>query len=100
LLDQVHRIIQAAEILTGAVGTPQERLAEGFKAFRRATISSNAWSVALWEQYNDICGTLLAGGTWQKTIGRMDLKTASECASQVSKAMRDLALAVELAGVT
>ena len=100
MLNQVHSIFQAAEILTGAVGTPQERLAEGFKTFRRAAISSNVWSVALWEQYNDICGTLLAGGTWQKTIGQMDLKTASECATHVSKAMKDLAVAVELAGAT
>lgn len=100
MLDQVHRINQAAEMIVGPIGTPQERLAQGFKAFRKATILSNAWTVALWEQYNEICGTLLAGGTWQKTIDRMDLKTASECASQVSKAMKDLADAVELATAT
>jgi hypothetical protein len=97
MLDQVYSIIQAAEILVGTVGTPQERLAKGFKAFRRATIFSDDWPVGLWVKYNCICETLLAGGTWQKTIGRMDLKTASECATQISKAMRDLAVAVELA---
>ena len=98
MLDQFHSITQAAEILVGTVGTPQERLAKGFKAFRRATIFSNDWPVGLWEKYNCICDTLLAGGTWQKTIDRMNLKTASECATQISKAMKDLAVAVELAG--
>ena len=55
------------------------------------------WSVELWEKYDCICDTLLAGGTWQKTIDRMDLKTASECATQISTAMKDFAVAVELA---
>ena len=96
MLDQFHSINQAAEILVGTVGTPQERLARGFKAFRRAAIFSNDWPVGLWEKYNDICETLLAGGTWQKTIGSMTLKTASECATQISNAMKDLAVAVEL----
>jgi len=97
MLDQFHSINQAAEILVGTVGTPQERLAKGFKAFRRATIFSNDWPAALWDKYNCICDTLLAGGTCQKTIDRMDLKTASECAAQISRAMKDLAVAVELA---
>ena len=97
MLDQFHSINQAAEILAGTVGTPQERLAKGFKAFRRATILSNGWPAAVWEKYDCICSTLLAGGTWQKTIDRMDLKTASECAAQTSKAMKDLAVAVKLA---
>jgi hypothetical protein len=97
MLDQFHSINQAAEVLVGTVGTPHERLAKGFKAFRRATIFSNDWPVAFWEKYNCICDTLLAGGTWQKTIDRMDLKTASECATQISRAMKDLAVAVELA---
>ena len=97
MLDQVHSIIQSAEILVGIVGTPQERLTKGFKAFRRATIFSNDWPVGLWEKYNCLCGTLLAGGTWQKTIDKMDLKAASECATQISKAMKDFAVAVELA---
>ena len=97
MVDQFHSIKQAAEILVGTVGTPQERLAKGFKAFRRATIFNKDWPVALWEKYNCICNTLLAGGTWQKTLDRMDLKTASECATQISRAMKDLAVAVELA---
>ena len=97
MLDQFHSINQAAEILVGSVGTPHERLAKGFKAFRRATILSNDWPVALWEKYNGICETLLAGGTWQKTIDTMDVTTASECASQISEAMKDLAVGVELA---
>jgi hypothetical protein len=97
MLDQFHTITQSAEILVGTVGTPQDRLAKGFKAFRRATIFSDDWPVALWEKYNCICDTLLAGGTWRKTIDRMDLKTASECVTQISTAMKDLAVAVELA---
>jgi hypothetical protein len=95
--DQVRGINQAAEMVVGTVGTSKERLANGFKAFRQATIFSNDWPVALWEKYNCICETLLAGGTWQKTIDGMDLKTASECATQISKVMKDLAVAVELA---
>jgi hypothetical protein len=95
--EQVHNILEAAKTLVGTVGTPQERLAKGFKAFRQATISSNDWSGALWEKYNCICDTLLAGGTWQKTIDRMDLKTACQCATQISKAMKKLAIAVEFA---
>lgn len=97
MLDQVHSILQAAEILVDSVGTPQERLAKGFKAFRRATILSTDWSAALWEKYDFICDILLAGGTWQKTIAGMDPKTASECASQVSEVMKDLAIAVAVA---
>lgn len=97
MLDQFHGIDQAAEIVAGTFGTPQERLAKGFKAFRRATIDNHDWPVELWEKYNCICDILLAGGTWQKTIDRMDLNTASECAAQVSGAMKDLADAVELA---
>ncbi len=100
MLDQVRSIIQAAEILVDTVGSPHERLANGFKAFRRATIFSDDWPVGLWEKYNCICDTLLAGGTWQQTIGRMDLKTASECATHISWAMKDLAVAVELAEAT
>jgi hypothetical protein len=97
MLDQFHSIVHAAEMLVGTVGTPQERLAKGFKAFRQATLFSNDWPVELWEQYNGICETLLAGGTWQKTIARMDLETASECATHISKAMKNLAVAVEVA---
>ena len=97
MLDQFHSINQAAEILVGTVGTPQERLAKGFTAFRRATIFSNDWPVQLWEKYDCICNTLLGNRTWQKTIDSMDLKTASECATQISKAMKDLAVAVEVA---
>lgn len=97
MLDQFHSIVQAAEMLEGTVGTPHERLAKGFKAFRQATLFSNDWPAELWEQYNGICSTLLAGGTWQKTIERMDLKTASECATHVSHAMKNLAVAVEAA---
>lgn len=100
MLDQVNDIKQAAEIVVGAVGTPHERLAKGFKAFRQATLLNNDWSVDVWEKYNGICNMLLAGGTWQKTIGRMDLKTASQCAVQVSKEMKDLAVAVEFARST
>jgi hypothetical protein len=96
MLDQFHSINQAAGIVAGTVGTPQERLAKGFRAFRRATIFSNDWPVALWEKYDCICNTLLAGGTWQKTIDSMDLKTASECTTQISEAMKDLAADVEL----
>ena len=95
--DQVDNIIEAAKILVGAVGTAQERLAKGFRAFRQATLLSSDWSVVSWEKYNGICDILLAGGTWQKTIGRMDEKTASQCAAQVSQAMKDLAVAVEFA---
>ena len=51
-------------------------------------------------EQDDIGGTLLAGGLWQKTLGRMDLKTASGCTTQVSTAMKDLALAVQLARAT
>jgi hypothetical protein len=97
MLDQYHSIVQAAEILVGTVGTPQERLAKGFKAFRQATIFSNDWPAELWEKYNGICETLLAGGTWQKTIARMDLETASQCATHISKAMKNLAVAVDVA---
>lgn len=97
MVDQVRSIIQAAEMLVGTVGTPQERLAKGFTAFRQAAIFSEDWPVDVWEEYNCICGTLLAGGTWQKTIGRMGLKTASECAIQICEAMKDLAVAVQLA---
>lgn len=97
MLDQFHSINQAAEIVAGTMGTPQERLAKGFRAFRRATIFSNDWPVSLWEKYNCICDALLAGGTWQKTIDSMDLKTASKCATQISNAMKDLAADVELA---
>jgi hypothetical protein len=61
MLNQVQSIVQAAEIVVGTAGTPQERLAKGFKAFRQATILSNDWPVALWEKYNCICNTLLAG---------------------------------------
>lgn len=97
MLDQFQSINQAAEILVGTVGTPQERLAKGFKVFRQATLVSNDWPVALWERYDCICDTFLAGGTWQKTIDGMDLKTASRCATHISKAMKDLAVAVKLA---
>jgi len=97
MLDQFHSILQAAEMSIDTVGTPQERLAKSFRAFRRATVFNNDWPAELWEKYNCICDTLLAGGTWQKTIDRMDLKTASECATQVSTAMKDLAAAVERA---
>ena len=96
MLDQLHSINQAAEILAGSVGTPQEQLAKGFKAFRQATIFSDDWPVESWERYDCICNTLLAGGTWQKTIDSMDLKTASECTTQISEAMKDLAADVEL----
>ena len=95
--DQVQSILEAAKTLVGTVGTPRERLAKGFKAFRQATIYCNDWPVGLWERYRCICDTFLADGTWQKTIDRMDLKTASECATQISKAMEDLAAAVKLA---
>lgn len=97
MLDQVRSIVQAADMLVGRVGTPQERLAKGFTAFRQAAIFSQDWPVDVWEKYNCICETLLAGGTWQKTIGRMGLQAASECATQISRAMNDLAVAVELA---
>jgi hypothetical protein len=97
MLDQYHSITQAAGIVAGTAGSPQERLAKGFKAFRRATILSNDWPVELWEKYDCICNTLLAGGTWQRTIDKMDLKAASECGAQISKAMKDLAVDVELA---
>ena len=97
MLDQFHSILQAAEMSIDTVGTPQERLAKSFRAFRRATVFNNDWPAELWEKYNGICNTLLAGGTWQGTIGRVDLKTASQCATQISEAMKDLAVAVELA---
>ncbi len=87
--EQVYNIIKAAKTLVGTVGTPQERLAKGFTAFRQATVFSDDWPVELWEKYNCICDTLLAGGTWQKTIGTMDLKTASKCAMHISKTIRN-----------
>jgi hypothetical protein len=91
MLDQCHSINQAAEIVVGPVGSPHERLVNGFRAFRRATIASDDWPVDLWAKYDCICNTLLAGGTWQKTIDRMDLKTANECATPISNAMKGLA---------
>jgi hypothetical protein len=97
MLDQFNRITQAVEILNGTCGTPQERLVKGFKAFYRATIVSDDWPAHLWDKYNGICETVLAGGTLQKTADRMDLKTASQCARQVASDMTDLAAAVELA---
>jgi hypothetical protein len=93
MLAQVHSIIQAAELLVGTVGSPQERLAKGLKAFWRATIFGNDWPVELWKRCNCICDSVSACGTW--TMDRMDLKTARECATQLSKAMKDLAVAVE-----
>jgi hypothetical protein len=97
MLDQFTRITQAAEIMNGASGTPQERLVRGFKAFYRAIIVSEDWPAHLWDQYNSICELVLAGGTLQKTADRMDLKTASECAERVATEMIDLAAAVDLA---
>jgi hypothetical protein len=97
MLDQFNSITQAVEILNGASGTPQERLVNGFKAFYRATIVSEDWPAHLWDMYNGICGTLLAGGTLQRTADGMDLNAASECATQVARNMTDLAVAVELA---
>ncbi len=95
MTDQIHSIVQAAEIVAAGEGTPQERLAQGFKAFRRATVASSEWPVELWEKYDCICDRLLAGGTWQKTIDRMDPQTAGECTAHVSKAMKAFAAAVE-----
>lgn len=95
MTDQIHSIVQAAEIVGGGEGTPQERLAQGFKAFRRATVASSDWPVELWEKYDCICDTLLAGGTWQKTIDQMDPQTAGECTAHVSKAMKAFAAALE-----
>jgi hypothetical protein len=97
MLDQCHRIIQAAEIVNGVSGTPQERLVRGFKAFYRATIVSGDWPGHLWDQYNGICEVVLAGGTLQKTADRMDLNSANECVKRVASQMTDLAAAVELA---
>jgi hypothetical protein len=97
MLDQFNRITQAVEILNSTSGTPQERLVKGFKAFYRATIVSDDWPAPLWDQYNGICETLLAGGTLQNTADGMDLETAGQCARQVAKDMTDLAAAVELA---
>jgi hypothetical protein len=97
MLDQFHAIVQAAEMLVVSVGTPHERLAKAFKALRQATLFSNDWPVELWDKYNGICETLLAGGTWQKTIAGMDLETARECGTRLHKAMKSLAVAVEAA---
>ena len=97
MLDQFNRITQAAGILNGTVGTPQERLVRGFKAFYRAIIVSEDWPAHLWDQYNGICELVLAGGTLQKTADRMDLKTAGQCVRRVAMDMTDLAVAVELA---
>ncbi len=96
MLDQFNRITEAADILSGISGTPQERLVKGFKAFYRATIVSDDWPAHLWEKYNDICETLLAGGTLQKTVDGMNLKIAGECSKKVAKDMTDLAAAVEI----
>jgi hypothetical protein len=96
MLDQFNRITQAAEILSGTFGTPQDRLVKGFKAFYRATIVSDDWPAHLWEKYNNICETLLAGGTLQKTVDGMNPKSAGECSKQVAQDMKDLAAAVEL----
>lgn len=97
MLDQFESIVQAAQIVAGDRGTPQQRLAEGFRAFRRATRSSGDWPAPLWEKYDEICHLLLARGSWQKTLDGMDAETANECAARVSHAMNDLATAVELA---
>jgi hypothetical protein len=97
MLNQFHSITQAAEILTGPLGTPQERLVRGFKAFWRATIVNNDWPPDLRDKYDGICDIALAGGTLQKTADRMDSQAAGECATQLSKSMKDLGVAVELA---
>jgi hypothetical protein len=47
MLDHFRSTNQAAEIMVGTIGIPQERLANGFKAFRQATIVSNDWPVGL-----------------------------------------------------
>lgn len=39
MLDQFHSINQAAEILIGSGGTPQERLAKGFKAMKDLAVA-------------------------------------------------------------
>jgi hypothetical protein len=97
MLDQFNSIAQAAEMLVGRDGTPHERIAKGFSALRRATMFNNDWSVELWEKYNCICNTLLAGGTWQRTIARMDTATASKCATHIYREMKNLAFSVEVA---
>ena len=57
MLNQFHLITQAAEILDGTTGAPQERLVKGFKASCRATIANEDWPASVWSVFNESPGT-------------------------------------------
>ena len=93
----LNHVAQAAKSLTSGQGTPKEKLVMGSKVLRMALMTADDWTPDLLEKAKRILAALLDGRTLEKTVARMDEKTASKCLDQLTKDLTELATGIEQA---
>jgi hypothetical protein len=89
--DSLYHVAQAAETLAGPHGTVKEKLVKAGGEFWAAMIYREEWTPELQGRAERICQTLLAGGTVEMTVNKMDPDTAARTVTELTEAMARLA---------
>jgi hypothetical protein len=95
--DLLHHVAQAAEIMADPHGTTKDKLAKAGREFWEALRYPCEWTPELQETADRICETLLAEGTIENTVNKMDSETATTTAIELAATMAWLAADIALA---
>jgi hypothetical protein len=95
--DLLYHVVQAAETLAGPYGTAKEKLIRAGGEFWAAMWYRDEWTPELLEKADRICETLLAEGTIETTVNKMDSETAASTAEELTAAVAHLAADIAVA---
>jgi hypothetical protein len=97
LPDLLHHVAEAAETLAGPHGTAKEKLVKAGRQFWAAMRYLEEWPPELLDRADRICETLLAGGTIETTVRKMNPETAARTAIELRATIARLAADIAVA---
>jgi hypothetical protein len=89
--DLLYHIAQAAETLAGPHGTVKRKLVQAGGEFWAAMQYREEWTPELLARADRICETLLADGTIETTVNKMEPEKAASIAIELAATMARLA---------
>jgi hypothetical protein len=92
-----HLVEQAASFLQSSSATPKEKLVIGGKLLWAATMVSKDWTPELLDRARTAYKFLLKCGNMKRTLEEMNEKDASQCLTQFTKDVTQLATDIEQA---
>jgi hypothetical protein len=95
--DLLYHVAEAAETLAGPYGTIKKRLVKAGGEFWATMQYRDEWTPELLDRADQICETLLAEGTIETTVRKMDPETVAMTAIGLAATMARLAADIAIA---